>query len=103
MCDRLDYVSDRGAGIAAVWQVQATDDKSITAREIFRAVFESADHFGPRQFVEFHHAADPEARAIQAQRAEPNYREPKAQVSLKAAVGKYLAVREDTTPTRFTL
>jgi hypothetical protein len=69
ICYCLDYVGDGGAGIASVWRDQADDDKITNAREILRAMFESADHFGPRQLVEFHQAVDPEARAIHAQRA----------------------------------
>jgi hypothetical protein len=69
ICYCLDYIGDGGAGIAAVWRNQANDDKIVTARDILRVMFESSDHFGPRQLVEFHQASDPETRAIHAQRA----------------------------------
>jgi hypothetical protein len=69
ICFCLDYVGDGGAGIASIWREQGDDDKITSAREILGAMFASADHFGPRQLVEFHQAVDPEARAIHAQRA----------------------------------
>jgi hypothetical protein len=69
ICYCLDYVGDGGAGIASVWREQAEDDQIITAREILRRMFESANHFGPRQFVEFRQPINPEARDIHAQRA----------------------------------
>jgi len=69
ICYCLDYVGDAGAAIAAVWQERAKEDDIVASLNILRAMFQSVDHFGPRQLVEFHQSGDMEVRASQAQRA----------------------------------
>jgi hypothetical protein len=69
ICYCLDYVGDGGAAIAALWQERAAHDDIIASLRILRAMFQSVDHFGPRQLVEFYQSSDVDVRANQAQRA----------------------------------
>jgi hypothetical protein len=69
ICYCLDYVGDGGAAIAALWQTRVTEEDIVASLNILRSMFQSVEHFGPRQLVEFHQAGDAGVRAGQAQRA----------------------------------
>jgi hypothetical protein len=69
ICYCLDYVGDSGAAIAALWQKRAKEDDIVASLNILRTMFQSVDHFGPRQLVEFHQSGNAEIQASQAQRA----------------------------------
>ena len=69
ICYCLDYFPGGLEALAAAWGERGDEPAVRRAIEILQDKFESPEHYGPAQVVEFFSSPDPDARAMEARRA----------------------------------
>lgn len=69
ICFCLDHSAETSAALTASWKSRRDEADVKEATAILKDKFATPDSFGPQQVVEFYQSANPEERAIQAQRA----------------------------------